>query len=100
MEKCTFCVQRIQRTKRVAEKEGTEINDSTRELNPACVNACPTNSLVFGDVNDPGSKVSNMKSDAHHGRGYELLEHLGVDSNVTYLKKIDETAKVSSNEHH
>jgi len=100
MEKCTFCVQRIQRTKRVADKEGTERNDSTRELNPACVNACPTNSLVFGDVNDPDSKVSEMKSDAHDGRGYELLEHLGVGSNVTYLKKIDEDAKVSSHEHH
>ena len=49
---------------------------------------------------DPDSKVSEMKSDAHDGRGYELLEHLGVGSNVTYLKKIDEDAKVSSHEHH
>ena len=100
MEKCTFCVQRIQRTKRVSEKEGKEMNDDTRELNPACVNACPTNSLVFGDVNNPKSKVSKMKSDAHNGRGYELLEHLGTESNVTYLKKIDKGAKVTSNEHH
>ena len=46
------------------------------------------------------SKVSEMKSDAKDGRGYEMLEHLGVGSNVTYLKKIDKDAKVSSHEHH
>ena len=95
MEKCTFCVQRIRRSSREAEKVGRTLEDGARELNPACVNACPTDTLVFGDVNDPDSRVSKIrkKEMEKEGRGYKLLGELGTEPNVTYLKKVDKTAE-------
>ena len=74
MEKCTFCVQRIRRTSRDAKKNGSSVEDGDRALNPACVKACPTGTLVFGDLNDSGSQVSKRREtelDDHNGRGYQ-----------------------------
>ena len=95
MEKCTFCVQRIRRSTRDAEADGRDIEDGARELNPACVNACPTDTLVFGNANDPNSKLSKIRAKEMEkdGRGYGLLEELGTGPNVTYLKKVDQNAK-------
>lgn len=95
MEKCTFCIQRIRRTTREADRDGREVEEGARELNPACVNACPTETLVFGDLNDHGSKVAKLREKelSEEGRGYGLLEKLGTGPNVTYLKKVDENAK-------
>ncbi len=95
MEKCTFCIQRIRRSTRDAKLEERELEDGARELNPACVNACPTDTLVFGDLNDPDSRVAKMneKELGEHGRGYHLLEELGTEPNVLYLKKVDKDAK-------
>ena len=95
MEKCTFCIQRIRRSTRDAKLEGRELEDGARELNPACVNACPTDTLVFGDLHDPDSRVAQMteKETGDHGRGYHLLEELGTEPNVLYLKKVDKDAK-------
>ena len=95
MEKCTFCVQRIRRTTRDAEADGGTVEDGARELNPACVNACPTDTLVFGNAKDPNSKLSKLRAKEldEDGRGYGLLEELGTGPNVTYLKKVDEKAK-------
>ena len=95
MEKCTFCIQRIRRSTREAERDGRELEDGARELNPACVNACPTDTLVFGDLNDPNSKVSRIqkKELEEKGRGYKLLGELGTQPSVTYLKKVDEEAE-------
>ena len=95
MEKCTFCIQRIRRSTREAERDGREIEDGARELDPACVNACPTDTLVFGDLNDPDSKVSRIqkKELEKDGRGYKLLGELGTNPVVTYLKKVDEEAE-------
>jgi len=90
MEKCSFCVQRIRRANREAVKRGEEIKDG--DVTPACVQACPTGTLVFGDQNDPDSRVSRMKGDS---RRYKLLEGLGTEPNVIYLKKVDEKAKVA-----
>ncbi len=84
MEKCTFCVQRIRGTERAAKKEGREVADG--ELQPACVQACPTEALVFGDSNDPESRASKL---SHDPRRYILLEHTGTEPNVVYLKKVD-----------
>ena len=93
MEKCTFCVQRIRRSKRDAKADGVELEDGDRALNPACVNACPTQALTFGNYGDPDSKVSKVKEEElENGRGYHLLEQLGTNPNVIYLKKVDERA--------
>ncbi len=95
MEKCTFCIQRIRRSTRDAKLDGRELEDGARELNPACVNACPTDTLVFGDLNDPDSRVAKMneKEMGDHGRGYHMLGELGTEPNVLYLKKVDKDAK-------
>ena len=92
MEKCTFCVQRIRRAQRKAKAEGRPLKDGDRGLNPACVNACPTGALTFGNLHDPESKVAKMvekELEAEDGRGYQLLESLGTHPNVIYLKKVD-----------
>ena len=90
MEKCTFCVQRIRRAERQANKENRDLQDG--EFSPACVQACPTQTLVFGSLKDPNSKVSKMAKDA---RRYKLLDDLGTEPNVIYLKKVDVHAKES-----
>ena len=90
MEKCTFCIQRIRRAERKIEgQQGQELTDQKLKdgnYMPACVNACPTDTLVFGDLNDPDSEVSNLFQDPRH---YKLLEEIGTDPNVVYLKKVD-----------
>jgi Fe-S-cluster-containing dehydrogenase component len=81
MEKCTFCVQRIHHAEDVADAEGREIADG--ELEPACVQACPANAIVFGRLDDPDSQVSRLSRSGH---GVKLLEELGILPRVTYLK--------------
>ena len=54
---------------------------------PACVQTCPTDALVFGDLNDPESKVSKMAKDT---RGYRVLEELNTSPSIIYLKKVEE----------
>ena len=88
MEKCTFCVQRINRVKQTAEQAGRPIADG--EVQPACVQTCPTEALVFGDFDDPTSRVSLL---AQAERRYRLLEHLGTEPSVVYLKKVDPNAE-------
>ena len=95
IEKCTFCLQRIQRAKRDAVQQGRELANG--DVSPACVQSCPTNALVFGDLNDENSKVSQMaKSD----RSYSLLESVGADPSVVYLRKVDPYADVHEEEGH
>lgn len=104
MEKCTFCIQRISRTTRESKKNNQQVKDGDRRLNPACVNACPTDALVFGDLNyvnpvtGEKSKVAKLKEQAFdkNGRGYKLMGELGTEPNVTYLKKVDVDAGHSS----
>lgn len=87
MEKCTFCVQRINRVEREAKAGGRQVMDG--EVNPACAQACPTDALVFGDLHDSSSKVAKMAGDKRH---YTLLEELGTEPGVIYLKKVDANA--------
>jgi molybdopterin-containing oxidoreductase family iron-sulfur binding subunit len=83
MEKCSFCVQRIQSTKLVAKKESRTIQDG--EFATACSDACPTNAIVVGDWNDVKSAVySSSKND----RAYQALEEIGVKPNVWYKVKV------------
>jgi Fe-S-cluster-containing dehydrogenase component len=83
MEKCTFCVQRINRVKRDAARDGRTVRDG--ELQPACAQACPTDALVFGNWNDPASRINALAQ----SREYRLLSHLGTEPSVVYLKPID-----------
>lgn len=84
MEKCTFCVHRIRRAERAAKRERRELRD--QEFTTACAQACPTGALVFGDFQDETSIVSRMKEDTRH---YKLMEDIGTDPGVVYLKKVD-----------
>jgi Fe-S-cluster-containing dehydrogenase component len=88
MEKCTFCVQRIVRTEQQAVVDGREVEDG--DFTTACAQACPTDAIVFGDLDDSESRVAQMASDTD--RGYQLLSGLGTDPAVLYLKKIDPDA--------
>src|SRR5262249_28076306 len=82
MEKCTFCTQRISASKILAESEQRPVKDG--EIQPACVQSCTANALVFGDLNDPDSEVSRL---SRSPRGSKLLEDLGTQPKVTYLQK-------------
>ena len=81
MEKCTFCIQRIQRIQFLAKSEGRQVRDG--EIQPACVHACPTNALIFGNLTDPDSQVSQQ---ARSQRRMRILEHLGTEPSIYYLK--------------
>lgn len=85
MEKCSFCVQRIRRGVRQADSENRPLQDG--EVKTACQEACPTTALVFGDINDPNSQVSQLKNSDRH---YTLLTALATSPNVFYLAKVDE----------
>ncbi len=81
MEKCTFCVQRIRRAEQEALAEGRALRDG--EVIPACVQTCPPSALIFGDLYDPNSQVAKL---AANTRAFRLLEHLGTEPAVYYLK--------------
>ena len=84
MEKCTFCIQRIRRGENQATAENRDLRDG--EVQPACAQACPSRALVFGDLYDPESRVSEMLPEE---RQFKLLEHLGTEPAVYYLKGED-----------
>ena len=83
VEKCSFCVQRIQEVKLKAKLENRKVMDG--EIQPACVQACPGKALVFGDLNDPDSEVSKLFKDE---RNYHVLEEMHLLPSVGYLTKI------------
>jgi len=83
MEKCTYCVQRINAARIAAEKEIRSIRDG--EIRTACQQACPVEAIVFGDLNDPASRVARRKAEPTH---YRLLEELNTRPRTTYLAKI------------
>ena len=100
MEKCTFCVQRIQLGKLNARKERRPVKDG--EVATACQAACATGAIVFGDMNDPESKISKLlqvrpllkdrpfinDKESDNPRAYQVLEEVGTKPNIWYLRKV------------
>src|SRR5262249_35139644 len=83
MEKCTYCVQRIEEGKISAKRDGREIRDG--EFLPACAQACPSQAIVFGDQADPTSRLVRLQ--ANH-RSYHLLSEIGTHPRTSHLARI------------
>ena len=83
MEKCTYCVQRISAVKIKAEEEDRTVRDG--EIITACQQSCPSEALVFGNINDPNSRVSKMKA---KNLNYRLLEELNIRPRTTYQARL------------
>jgi len=82
-EKCSFCHHRLQRAREAAAAQGREVREG--EYVPACVEACPSGSIVFGNLDDPGSGVAKL---ARTNRAYKILEEeLATHPKVSYLKR-------------
>jgi MoCo/4Fe-4S cofactor protein with predicted Tat translocation signal len=83
MEKCTYCVQRINRARQDSKVQDRAIRDG--EIKTACQAACPTDAIVFGNINDPDSRVAQLKAEAHN---YGVLADINTRPRTTYLAAI------------
>jgi molybdopterin-containing oxidoreductase family iron-sulfur binding subunit len=96
MEKCTLCVQRIQAGKLTAKRENRKVLDG--DINVACAQACPTDAILFGDMNDPNSKLTqhlkikeetiSFNKTVNEERAYHVLEEINTSPNIWYFTKI------------
>lgn len=83
MEKCTFCVQRLQEAKLKAKMEGRPLQDG--EAQTACQQSCPADAIIFGNINDPNSKVAKY---FNNPRAYRVIEELKTYPSISYLLKV------------
>ena len=88
IEKCSFCVQRLQDGKLKAKKENRPLQDA--DVQTACQQACPTNAITFGNVNNPDSEISRVRKE-QNGRLFYSLEPVHTLPNVNYLTKVRNT---------
>jgi molybdopterin-containing oxidoreductase family iron-sulfur binding subunit len=106
IEKCSFCVQRLQEGKLKAKKENRPLEtgaDGKWDIKTACQQACPTNAIVFGNANDKNSPVSKIRNEEQTNRVFYSLEQIHVLPNVNYLAKIRNTDRhvgVAEEAHH
>ena len=101
IEKCSFCVQRIQEGKLTARKERRRVVDG--EISTACAQSCPTNAITFGDMNDPESRISQLLTEEREGRAFHMLEEINVRPQISYLTKVrnkDAAAKAEVKKEH
>jgi molybdopterin-containing oxidoreductase family iron-sulfur binding subunit len=87
MEKCTYCLQRINHGRIEARREGRPLRDG--EVRTACQQVCPAEAIVFGDLNDPESRVVRAKADP---RNYSVLADLNTRPRTTYLAEVHNPA--------
>ena len=95
IEKCSFCVQRLQEAKLTAKKESRPMIDS--DVKTACQQACPTNAIVFGNVNDKTSAINKLRTAEGVNRTYYVLEQIHVLPNVGYMAKVRNTDRTVGN---
>ncbi len=84
VEKCTFCIHRLQKAKERVASEKRELQDG--DYLPACVESCPTQAFSFGDLENPDSDVSKL---ARSPRAFRMLEELGTEPKVYYLSEVE-----------
>jgi molybdopterin-containing oxidoreductase family iron-sulfur binding subunit len=84
MEKCTYCVQRINQARIAASKSDRPIADG--KVRTACQAVCPAQAIAFGDLNDPRSEVARLRGEPHH---YGLLTELNTRPRTTYLADVE-----------
>ena len=94
MEKCSFCVQRLQDAKLTAKKEGHPMKDGA--VKTACQQACPTDAIMFGNVKDKESKIAKLRKEEQMERTFYVLEHIHTLPNVNYLSKIRNTEEINA----
>jgi molybdopterin-containing oxidoreductase family iron-sulfur binding subunit len=96
IEKCSFCIQRIQEGKLTAKKENRPIETGANgvwDVKSACQQACPTSAIMFGNVHDKNSPISKLRNVEQKDRVFYALEQIHTLSNVNYLAKVRNTTR-------